>query len=85
MGPPRLSTSATTTETVFRVSRGDTTARRLGRPVAWQLERRILHEDGSLEALQCPAGLEPELLDQDLASLVVHAKRLGLATGRGRP
>ena len=55
-------------------------SRRPRHPVTGQVERRILNEHRALEALQRPAGLEAELLDQDLASLVVDAKRLRLTT-----
>ncbi len=44
-----------------------------------ELERRIVHEHRPLQPLQRATGLEPELLHEHLARLVVDAQRLGLA------
>jgi hypothetical protein len=43
-----------------------------------ELEGRVVSEHSALEPLQRPARLEPELLDENLARLVVNAKSLGL-------
>ena len=43
-----------------------------------ELEGRVVSEHSALEPLQGPAGLESQLLDENLARLVVNAKSLGL-------
>jgi hypothetical protein len=43
------------------------------------VERRVLLEDRPLESLQRTAGLDPELVDQSAASLLVARQRLRLA------
>ena len=44
-------------------------------------ECRVVLEDLALEPLQRLARLEPELLGERAAALLVDLKRLGLATG----
>ena len=42
------------------------------------VQRRILYQDGSLQLLQCNAGLEAQLDVQVLTRLPVHRETLGL-------
>ena len=44
-----------------------------------QVERRVLGQDGLLEALEADAGLDPQLVDQDLAGRPVGGQGVGLA------
>ena len=44
-----------------------------------QVQRRVLGQDGLLQALEADAGLDPELLDQHLAGRPVGGQRVGLA------
>jgi hypothetical protein len=45
-----------------------------------EVERRILGEHGLVQALQLPARLDAELVDQNRASGPVGLERLGLPT-----
>jgi hypothetical protein len=46
-----------------------------------RVQSRILAEDRPLELLQSRAGLDPQLVDERSARVLVGVERLGLATG----
>jgi hypothetical protein len=59
--------------------RGVELARQLGGLARGPVQGRVLAQDRLVEAPQLGAGLDPDLLDECVASLAVGLERLGLA------
>ena len=55
--------------------------RHLDRRLRFEIERRVLRQDGDLQLLQVRSGIEAQLLEQLLACPVVGGQRVGLPPG----